>query len=148
MPTRSPKAPPSTTADFKARLREAGLRATAPRVAVLRVLETRSAPMSHAEVFEALAEDDWDRATIWRNLTDLAEASILRRTDVDHVWRFELLDADHKDATHPHFVCTACGIVECVDDIEVSVQRRAKVPRAVRRREVEVQLRGVCDDCA
>ena len=32
----------------------------------------------------------WDPATIYRNLTDLSEAGLARRTDVgDHVWRFE-----------------------------------------------------------
>ena len=135
----------SSVAELKAKLRAAGLRATAPRVAVLRLLEAEHTPMSHAEVAAALATEDWDRATIYRNLIDLAEADLLRRTDVDHTWRFEILDED--TAGHMHFVCTECGIVECVDDVELAFQRPSRVPKAVRKQEVEVQLRGVCDDC-
>jgi Fur family ferric uptake transcriptional regulator len=102
--------------------------------------------MSHGDVADRLASQAWDRATIYRNLTDLAEAGLVRRTDVgDHVWRFEALRQEH-DSSHPHFVCTECGVVECLPEIELAV-RRAKAPRAVKQRQVEVHVRGLCDAC-
>ncbi len=103
--------------------------------------------MSHGEVADRLEHAAWDRATIYRNLVDLAEAGLLRRTDVgDHVWRFEVIDSAHEAKSHPHFVCTECGTVECLSDTTVALSP-ANTPRAVRQREVEVHLRGLCDVC-
>lgn len=129
-------------------VRASGLRATPSRLAVLELLRASDAPMSHGDVADRLASHAWDRATIYRNLIDLAEAGLLRRSDVgDHVWRFEALRDDH-DAAHPHFVCTECGTVECLPEIELQMAgRRAKAPRAVKQRQVEVHVRGLCDAC-
>jgi len=135
--------------DLRGLLRARGLRATPSRLAVLELLResANTQPLSHADIIERLASGPWDPATLYRNLTDLVEASLVRRTDVgDHVWRFELLDAGHDAASHPHFVCTECGVVECLPAMEIVVPR-ARTPRAVRQRRVEVQVRGLCDTC-
>ena len=132
--------------EIRSAVRDRGLRATPSRLAVLELLRASDAPMSHGDVADRLASQPWDRATIYRNLTDLAEAGLARRTDVgDHVWRFEAV-SDRHDASHPHFVCTECGIVECLPELELTV-RRAKTPRAVKQRQVEVHVRGLCDAC-
>lgn len=135
--------------DLRGLLHARGLRATPSRLAVLELLResANSQPLSHADITERLTAGAWDPATLYRNLTDLVDAHLLRRTDVgDHVWRFELLDAAHDAASHPHFVCTECGIVECLPATEIVVPR-ARTPRAVRQRRVEVQVRGLCDTC-
>jgi Fur family ferric uptake transcriptional regulator len=133
--------------ELRAALRGAGLRATPARIAVLGLLRDGGGPRSHGEVAERLAGHGWDRATIWRNLTDLADAGLVRRSDHgDHTWRFEVVSAAHAADQHPHFVCTGCGTVECLPDVEVSA-KRTRAPRAVRARQVEVQLRGLCDAC-
>lgn len=132
--------------DLRSAVRTSGLRATPSRLAVLELLRARDAPLSHGDVADLLSAQPWDRATIYRNLTDLAEAGLVRRTDLgDHVWRFEAVDAAH-DLAHPHFVCTECGTVECLPEIDLQI-RRAKAPRAIRARQVEVQVRGLCDAC-
>jgi Fur family ferric uptake transcriptional regulator len=136
--------PPS---DLPGELRAAGLRATAPRVAVLAHLRAAAMPCSHPEVVEVLHDRGWDRATLYRNLTDLVRVGLARRTDLgDRVWRFEAADraASH---THPHFVCDACGEVTCLTDVTVDVHGGQGAPAAVRREAVEVQLRGCCDRC-
>jgi Fur family transcriptional regulator, ferric uptake regulator len=132
--------------ELRAVVRDRGLRATPSRLAVLELLRATDSPMSHGDVADRLASQPWDRATIYRNLIDLADAGLARRTDVgDHVWRFEAVTDAH-DGAHPHFVCTECGTVECLPEIELAV-RRAKAPRAVRQRQVEVHVRGLCDAC-
>jgi Fur family ferric uptake transcriptional regulator len=133
--------------DVRDAVRAKGLRATPSRIAVLELLRGSESPMSHGEVADRLASHAWDRATIYRNLADLAEVGLLRRTDIgDHVWRFEAVTAAHAAASHPHFVCTECGTVECLPEIGLAV-RRAKAPRAVKQRKVEVHVRGLCDAC-
>ena len=133
-------------------VRSRGLRATPSRLAVLELVRAGDAPMSHGDVADRLTSQPWDRATIYRNLIDLSEAGLLRRTDVgDHVWRFEARSlGDEHDTTHPHFVCTECGTVACLPELELSFPhavRRAKAPRAVKQRQVEVHVRGLCDAC-
>jgi Fur family transcriptional regulator, ferric uptake regulator len=134
--------------ELRAAVRARGLRATPSRLGVLEVLRACDTPMSHGDVAERLASQPWDRATIYRNLVDLVEAGLARRTDVgDHVWRFEARTPgnDH-DMAHPHFVCIECGSIECLPELELAV-RRAKAPRALKQRQVEVHVRGLCDAC-
>lgn len=140
--------PTPTASDLKAALREAGLRSTAPRLAVLEYLYKVGAPASHAELHDKLAASGFDRATLYRNLIDLADAGLVTRTDLgDHVWRFELRRAE-QSVRHPHFTCVDCGAVACLPDVKVLVKPGRGVPRALQQQQVEVQLRGRCDACS
>jgi len=143
------KAPAHET--LRTQLRAAGLRVTAPRVAVLQRLHAATGPVSHADLAETLSPDGWDRATIYRNLADLTEAGLVRRADLgDHVWRFELrgeVPAHETAASHAHFVCNSCGTVSCLPGDTVQI-KPAGGPRALRTRCFEVQLKGTCDRCS
>jgi Fur family transcriptional regulator, ferric uptake regulator len=133
--------------DLRTAIRGAGLRATPSRLAVLELLRGETTPLSHAEVADRLGDNAGDKATVYRNLMDMARVGLLRRTDVgDHVWRFERA-ADGEEPEHPHFVCTDCGTVECLPDLRISVRQAAAAPASIRERQVEVQLRGLCDTC-
>jgi Fur family ferric uptake transcriptional regulator len=131
-------------------IREAGLRVTQPRLAVLQVLEKQRGPLSHADLINALDGQGFDRVTLYRNLNDLADAGIVARTEVgDHVWRFELRKrAEAHSGVHPHFTCTDCGTVACLPGDVVQISRSGRMPKAVREQTVEVSLRGVCDRCS
>jgi Fur family ferric uptake transcriptional regulator len=136
--------------DLRARIRGAGLRATGPRLAVMRCLIAATTPQSHAELVDRLSPEGWDRATIFRNLTDLTEAGLARRTDLgDHVWRFEVRTEGrgHSEASHPHFLCNECGDVVCLPDESVHLTPRRGAPRALRKKGLEIQIRGRCDRC-
>ena len=143
------KQTPSDTA-LREQLRAAGLRVTGPRIAVLRQLTQARTPLSHAEVCERVTLAGMDRATVYRNLMDLADAGLLRRTDIDHVWRFEWVAREqppHTGGAHPHFVCSDCGTVACLPASAVSLRAVRGTPRALRYHSVEVRLRGLCDAC-
>jgi Fur family ferric uptake transcriptional regulator len=144
------KAKPSSQDAHAATIREAGLRVTQPRLAVLQVLEKQRGPLSHADLITALDGQGFDRVTLYRNLNDLADAGIIARTELgDHVWRFELRKrAEAHSGVHPHFTCTDCGSVSCLPGDVVQISRSGRVPKAVREHSVEVSLRGVCDRCS
>ena len=77
--------------DARSLLKEQGLRATAQRLAVLDTLHQRKAPMSHDEVMGKLGPGSYDKASVWRVLSDLMAVGIVRRMDLgDRVWRYEL----------------------------------------------------------
>lgn len=131
-------------------IRQAGLRVTQPRLAVLQVLTKSARPLSHADLIDALDGQGFDRVTLYRNLNDLADAGIVARTELgDRVWRFELRTGnDSHMGTHPHFTCTDCGSVSCLPENVVRINKSGRLPRAVREQTVEVSLRGVCDRCS
>lgn len=125
-------------------IQDADLRATASRIATLLVLRDTSVPLTHAEVVERLAEQEFDKATIFRNLTDMVAANLLRRTELgDHVWRFEIKSAEHD--SHPHFVCVDCGTVSCMQDVELT--RKSKTESERFGNVTEILFRGHCQDC-
>lgn len=132
------------TSSLKDEIRGVGLRVTASRMAVLRLVRGAERPITHAEVAQALAEETWDRATLYRNLMDLSEAGLLRRVSLGAVWHFEAIG---DQPAHPHFVCTECGGVSCTPAIEIPTQGARRSPKAMRKGEVEVQFHGVCDAC-
>ena len=143
-------------------MRDAGLRCTSARLAVLQHLLAARGPMTHAEVAAALADRGFDRATIYRNLTELTEARLVSRMELgDHVWRFEIRRSragPGPQDDHPHFVCTSCGEVSCLDGVQVAItpkpgrSRRGgaggKPSRGAGIGSVrEVLLKGQCSQC-
>lgn len=147
-PMTAPRTPsPSEHQSLRETIRATGLRATPARIATLWVLRLANSPMTHAELADTLAEQGFDKATAFRNLNDLTEVGLLRRSELgDHVWRFEAIDPDHagKDA-HPHFVCVDCGSVTCMDDIQLTAgsQRKSQAVGEI----TEILVRGHCNGC-
>ncbi len=126
-------------------VRATGLRATPARVATLLVLREASSPLTHAEVTDCLSEHGFDKATVFRNLNDMASAKLLNRSELgDHVWRFEIADGD-EHASHPHFVCVDCGSVTCVEELELT--KKSKTASKQVGQVTEILLRGHCNDC-
>jgi Fur family ferric uptake transcriptional regulator len=136
--------------DYRERLRKAGLRATAPRLSVLRYVTEAATPLSHGEVAEGLTRHGIDRATAYRNLIDLTDAGLLHRADFgDHTWRFTVPNRRHTppEMDHPHFICSSCGAVECLPKDAVAVKPFRHAPSALRQHDLQIQVRGLCDDC-
>jgi Fur family ferric uptake transcriptional regulator len=138
---------PTGTDSIKDAIRAVGLRATPARLATLQMLREAVSPLSHADVAEQLAESGVDKATAFRNLNDMTEAGLLRRTELgDHVYRFEEVrpGEDESDA-HPHFLCTVCGTVSCLDNVKLTAgsQRASQEVGKV----TEILLRGRCNAC-
>ncbi len=133
--------------EIRETLRGVGLRATTARVAVLRVLRAAETPLSHAEVADQVESTGVNRATVFRNLTDLTEHRLARRLEVGgRVWRFEAVDDPSDEEGHSHYTCTVCGQVACVHDpvLEAATRRLAHSIGTVD----EVLLKGVCQQCA
>ena len=129
-------------------LKEQGLRATAQRIAVLVILHEKKRPMTHEEVMGLLAPGLYDKASVWRVLSDLAGVGIVRRMDLgDRVWRYELHDACRTLADeHPHFLCESCGEVTCLPPLEVSA-RGGGLPEFLAGAEFHIRVTGSCKEC-
>lgn len=127
-------------------LRTAGLRSTPARISVLLELQAASAPLTHADLTERLVPTGFDKTTIFRNLNDLTEANLVRRTELgDHVWRFEIRSPDSHNDDHPHFVCVDCGEVTCLSDVELTTASRKRSSEVGQI--TEILLKGHCATC-
>lgn len=143
----TPKQNTEAIASARTLLSKVGLRMTGARMAVMRWLQEAKCPATHAEIAEDLVPLGFDKATVYRNLTDLAEAGLVTRSELgDHVWRFELRDQSHAEGElHPHFVCIDCGSVSCVHDDKILKDARKALAKLGQ--VVEILLRGHCTAC-
>lgn len=132
--------------ELRALLKEAGLRSTSARLAVLQRLRHASSPVTHAELADELVPVGFDKATVFRNLADLTEAELVSRTELgDRVWRFEIRDPDSEQGKHPHFVCVDCGQVNCMADITFDSKTLKRIHKLGR--VTEILLKGHCATC-
>ena len=131
----------------KQALRNAGLRATAARIAVFKLLSSEGGPMSHAEVVEALEDFGFDQSTLFRCLNEIADAGLIARLDLgDHTRRFELRESNEVDP-HPHFMCVDCGELTCMNDFSLQITPSRGPRRAKLGTITEVLIRGHCGTC-
>ncbi len=124
------------------------MRATAGRIAVLVTLHEQQGPMTHEQVMAVLPSGVYDKASVWRILSDLADCGILRRMDLgDRIWRYELRDACRTVTDdHPHFLCEVCGDVSCLPPLEVRAKDGA-LPAVLLNAEFHVRVMGRCAGC-
>ncbi len=138
--------------DIRAEVREVirakGLRATSSRIDVLVALHEAARPMTHEGVMEALRGGVYDKASVWRILSDLADVDILRRMDLgDRVWRYELNDKCRTvNADHGHFLCEDCGDVSCLPPVQLQTPE-GSIPTVLEGAEYRVRAMGRCADC-
>jgi len=135
--------------EMRALLKQGQLRATSPRLAVLVALHEHGAPMRHEQVMDELSAAAFDRATVWRILSDLADRGLLRRMDLgDRVWRYELFDACRTaEDDHAHFLCDDCGTVSCLPPLELRA-RDGQLPSELLGADIRLRVSGTCADCA
>ena len=133
----------SSAAEVVQRLRDVGLRVTAPRVAVLEVL----AGHPHATVATPARERLGRVSTqaVYDVLAACADAGLVRRIEpAGSAARFETRTGDD----HHHLVCRSCGRTTAVDC--AIGQRPCLTPSDDAGHlldEAEVVFRGLCPDC-
>jgi Fur family ferric uptake transcriptional regulator len=134
--------------DVRRRLVTAGLRRTAARIAVLRHLRGTGKPQTHAEVAAALAEQGFDKATVYRNLVDLTQVGLLSMFEPGDAARYEWHDSSPDDTSgHAHFVCLDCGDIACLDDVTVRITPAPGSRSSAMRDVTQVLLKGHCGRC-
>jgi len=133
--------------NFQALLRDAGLKVTPKRLALLTLLTKEHEPRSVAELSKKLGAKV-DTVTVYRALEALVEAGIVSRVDFhEREARYEItVGRKH----HHHIVCTNCGTVEDITDcltdkIEQKALASAKQFTTIQSHALE--FFGVCKEC-
>lgn len=129
-------------------LREAKMKATPKRLAILAMLDAESAYASPEELWKRL-RDRFDRLglpTVYRNLEELAASGVISKVIHPNrqLYYYFCRNREH----HHHFVCLSCRKVEDVPSCgieplerEVSLRNGGKVLSHI------LQLNGLCGGC-
>lgn len=133
-------------------LRDAGLKCTPGRMALLELLLEEKKPLSQQEIARGLVGVDFNYVSIYRSLDAFLKAGIVHRVEAgDRTWRYALCGCGSHRHCHPHFICRECGRVECLSDFQ-GAGFKEDLPEdylpgyVVEER--ELYLRGLCRDCS
>ena len=133
-------------------LRKSGLRRTPVRVGVMEVLTRSRRPMSVPQILGKL-RGSVDTVTVYRTLNTFARKKLVHRVrGEDRSWLYALSDDSidqRPEHLHPHFVCDACGKVECLGGAEIprSLVASLDVSPGYDVSYPEVVLHGTCPRC-
>jgi Fur family ferric uptake transcriptional regulator len=136
-----------TDAELEQVLREASLRATAPRVAVLSAV--RRNPHADTDTLLRAAREQLPQVShqaVYDVLRALTDVGLVRRIEpAGSVARYESRVGDN----HHHVVCRSCGAIEDVDcAVGHAPCLTASEDRGFVIDEAEVVYWGTCPDCA
>lgn len=126
-------------------LKNAGLKATLPRLKVLSLFETSTERhLSAEDIYKILltSGEDVGLATVYRVLTQFEQAGLLVRHHFESGKAvFELNEGSH----HDHIVCVKCGHVEefCDEEIE-KLQHKAASDRGFKIQEHSLYIYAEC----
>ena len=138
--------PKNSSNNWSARLREAGLKVTPGRVAILSALARYKRPVTVEELMERLG-GEVNQATVYRAMGALVEAGVVRSIDLRHGHsHYELAGSDHH-----HLVCVTCGRLEDFTYCEAEAMSKKILRTSAHFSEVRdhsFELFGVCRACA
>lgn len=130
-------------------IKEAELRVTDHRLAVLSYLSKVKQPVTVFEIIEVLRKkDNIDQATVYRNLSSLHEARLLRRLDFNHGHAHYELETGR--ASH-QLVCSNCETIEKIEGISIedTVKKMLKKSKKFKNTTTHsVEIYGLCKTCA
>ena len=138
-----------TREDLTTMVQEAGLRVTDHRISVLMYLSKVRNPVTVYELVDALRKkDNIDQATVYRNLSSLHEAGLLRRLDFNHGHAHYELETGR--ASH-QLVCGKCETIEkiegiSIDDVVKKMLKKSKKFKQTTTHSIEIY--GLCKTCA
>lgn len=132
--------------DAAAWLREQGLRVTAGRVAIVRLLDASHVPLTLHQIHEQTGDHACDFATVFRFVTMLEQKNLVEKVAwADGTTRHELRT---HDGHHHYLICRTCHKVEPVDDCIVEhLEQEIATQRGYTAMNHSLQLTGVCPTC-
>lgn len=134
--------------DLTTMIRESGLRVTDHRLAVLTYLSRVRQPVTVYELVDALRKkDNIDQATVYRNLSSLHGAGLLRRLDFNHGHAHYELETGR--ASH-QLVCSNCETIEKIEGISIddTVKKMLKKSKKFKHTTTHsMEIYGLCKAC-
>lgn len=124
-------------------LRQAGLRRTPVRVALLHALRRAKEPLNATQLFRRT--ETINRVTVYRTLETLIDAGVVTKLDLGRGHALYELSSGHH---HHHFSCQECHKITAVDvegekNLLLAIAKKYRVKIA----QHAIELAGICADC-
>ncbi|MEI7709157.1 MAG: Fur family transcriptional regulator [bacterium] len=131
--------------DFKKILKDAGLKSTIPRLAILKILSELKNPMTAQEIHKKTK--GVDLVTLYRTLASFEEKQLVKKVNLQKDSVYYELNIDH----HHHIVCTDCGTMEDFELCDMDRLTKKIVAKASNFKNIKehvLELFGICNACA
>ncbi|OEU53652.1 MAG: hypothetical protein BA872_03955 [Desulfobacterales bacterium C00003060] len=119
------------------------------REAVLMSIGEDSRPLAAAEIMAAVrSRMSINKVTLYRILDLLVGKGLVKRLSAgDRAYRYGMAKTRHHQA-HPHFVCSRCGVMECLEPGLFCIDIRKFQTNSKRIiKYVDVRFEGICESC-
>lgn len=128
-------------------LRQARLRRTPGRVAILKILLRAHKPLTREKIALKLGKKKLNKATIYRALECFIQASLVHKAFLrDRIWNYELAHNCTDYQCHPHFTCNNCNDTQCLTEVSVPLVKPLQKGFVIQRQ--QTRLEGLCPDCS
>ena len=129
-------------------LKKNELKLTVPRKSILEVLAKEHGPFTADEIQKQMPKKTCDTATIYRSLSSMEEAGLLRRCEFgDGIARYELREPNDEHHHH-HLICRVCKKVDIIDDEEIEKIDKFATQKGYSQVSHILEFFGVCPNCA
>ncbi len=123
-----------------------GIKPTANRIVVAKVLAASLQPLSLAELERRIITID--KSNVFRALVLFREHHLVHAVEgTGDGTKYELCHShshDHDDDRHPHFFCEVCQQTYCLDYTTVP---EIQLPEGFEKTAADLMIRGVCPHC-
>lgn len=141
----SPASADSALDEARARIRQAGMRITKPRLAIVESMQRHEGPVSIERIHQEMGVAVCDLVTVYRCLAAFEQLGMVRRSYLHNGTC--LYELTLRAPRHYHIICKACGSTERVDYFPVEGIERLLQDRGYAEVSHVVEFFGVCLKC-
>lgn len=128
-------------------LEQHGIKLTANRILIAKVMSTLDYPISMKELETMLLT--MDKSSIFRTLSHFKSHHLVHQLeDGNDIVRYELCHShseEEDEDIHVHFYCEHCHRTFCLNEISVP---QVNLPVGYRQTAVNYMIKGICPDCS
>lgn len=127
-------------------LKQHGVKKTVCRKCIVdKLIESEDTALTENEIKDAFL-DLFDRVTFYRSLKTLEEAKVIHRIVLNNsIVKYALSSQQVLSNVHPHFHCTHCDKVSCLDSS--LLDRNISLPCGYQVESAQILLEGICPGC-
>ncbi len=131
--------------EARSRIRNAQMRITKPRIAIIESLLQHEGPVSIERIHQDIGAKVCDLVTVYRCLSAFESLGLVRRSYLHNGTC--LYEVTLGNPRHYHIVCKSCGQTERVDYFSVEGMERMLQDRGYTQLSHVVEFFGICPSC-
>lgn len=130
-------------------LKKSGLERTDHRDLVLKILARAKRTLNAKDILEKIpAGRSMDKVTLYRILDLFIAKHILKKiSSFQGVTSYEIICDEHRPM-HPHFICRECGVMECLEEVNMQrIKLNFKSKPYIKKEDIDLKVEGLCAHC-